>query len=235
MRLTLSDAADSEAGPDELLDAARRRGFAGVELSRDLPRVAADMHAGRWTPTEGLRVEGFRTAEAQDAYHPRLKDVSSALGVPVIVPLEELSRHAGAARRLAQEYAEAGGKLVGGSIDPDLLRWVGGHIPEMAVALDVIPGETTPGDVTRAADATGDRLTHVRLFGGGPEAADQDGTGVGGLMCQLARKRFRGALVVTPSHRRYRVAWRSWLGRRGGWGCGGSSVELPVVQLDVDA
>lgn len=235
MRLTLSDAADPEAGPDQLLGAARRRGFAGVELSRDLPRVVTDLRTGRWTPTEGLRLESFRTAEVQDAYHPRLKDASAALGVPVIVPLEELSQHAGAARRLAEAYAGAGGRLVGGSTDPDLLRWVGGHIPEMAVALDVIPGETTSGDVSRAADATGDRLTHVRLFGGGPEAADQDGTGVGTLMSQLARRRFRGALVVTPSHRRYRVAWRTWLGRRGGWGCGGSSVDLPVVELEADA
>ena len=234
MRLTLSDAAASSAEPDELLEAARRRGFAGVELSRDLPRVAADLRSGQWKPTDGLRVEGFRTAEARDAYHPRLRDAASALGVPVIVPLEELSRHAGAARKLAGEYAEAGGTLVGASTDPDLLRWVGGHIPELAVALDVIPGETTSGDVGRATDAAGDRLTHVRLFGGGPEAADQDGTGVGGLMSELARRRFRGALVLTPSHRRYRVAWRTWLGRRGGWGCGGAHTELPVVTLEAD-
>lgn len=71
----------------------------------------------------------------------------------------------------------------------------------------------------------------IRLVGGGPETALQDGRGVGALMRVLALAGYAGPLVVTPSSHRYRVAWASWLGRRGGWGCGGSGDAKPAAPL----
>ena len=37
-------------------------------------------------------------------------------------------------------------------------------------------------------------------------------------------------LILAPSSTRYRVAWETWLGRRGGWGCG-SSGERSLTAL----
>jgi hypothetical protein len=56
--------------------------------------------------------------------------------------------------------------------------------------------------------------------------------GVGAMMRRLAVEGYAGTLVLAPSTARFRVAWRKWLGRRGGWGCGSSTGEdLPMVHL----
>jgi hypothetical protein len=69
-------------------------------------------------------------------------------------------------------------------------------------------------------------LSYIRLEGGGPESAMQEGRGIGDLMRRLALAGYSGPLILTPSSPRYRVAWSTWLGRRGGWGCGSSTVHL---------
>jgi hypothetical protein len=74
-------------------------------------------------------------------------------------------------------------------------------------------------------------LRYIRLIGGGPEAAMQDGQGIGVLMGRLALAGYDGPVVLTPSSTRYRVAWASWLGRRGGWGCGSKAASDNVVRL----
>src|SRR5690606_7561036 len=71
----------------------------------------------------------------------------------------------------------------------------------------------------------------IRLIGGGPEAAMLEGHGIGNLMGRLALAGFDGAVVLAPSADRYRVAWSTWLGRRGGWGCGSKAEDRDLVRL----
>ncbi|HEX2166693.1 MAG TPA: hypothetical protein VHG09_05585, partial [Longimicrobiales bacterium] len=74
-------------------------------------------------------------------------------------------------------------------------------------------------------------LRYIRVIGGGPETAQQEGRGIGALMGRLALAGYDGPVVLAPSSTRYRVAWETWLGRRGGWGCGGRSSAAELVHL----
>jgi hypothetical protein len=89
-----------------------------------------------------------------------------------------------------------------------------------------------PGDdAAEVLARLGARLRYIRLIGGGPEAVMQEGRGIGALMSRLALAGYNGALILTPSSPRYRVAWETWLGRRGGWGCGSEASDPAVVRL----
>ncbi|MGH7507233.1 MAG: hypothetical protein ACRELX_16375, partial [Longimicrobiales bacterium] len=81
----------------------------------------------------------------------------------------------------------------------------------------------------------GPRLRHIRLIGGGPEAAIQEGQGVGELMASLALEGFDGAVVLAPSSDNYRVAWRTWLGHGRGWGCGSKRSDRSPLPIATDA
>jgi hypothetical protein len=85
--------------------------------------------------------------------------------------------------------------------------------------------------VARLLDLFGRRLSHIRLLGGGPEAALHEGGGIGEVMGRLALSGYAGTMVLAPSSDRYRVAWQTWLGRRGGWGCGSRVSHPSLVQL----
>jgi hypothetical protein len=89
---------------------------------------------------------------------------------------------------------------------------------------------TIAGYRTIAAEVA---LRYIRFIGGGPEAALQEGRGIGTLMGRLALAGYNGAVILAPSATRYRVAWESWLGRRGGWGCGSKSAAAELVHLPV--
>ena len=74
-------------------------------------------------------------------------------------------------------------------------------------------------------------LRHIRIAGGGPEAALQEGRGVGALMARLALAGYDGVLILSPGAPAYRVAWETWLGQRGGWGCGSRASDPSLVVL----
>jgi hypothetical protein len=96
--------------------------------------------------------------------------------------------------------------------------------------------DVTAGGVGTAAARLlarlGGRLRHIRLLGGGPEAAAQEGKGVGELMGRLAIAGYSGSVILSPSSTRYRLAWQNWLGRRGGWGCGSRQEAASLVCLN---
>lgn len=244
MRLTLS----SEAAPDcslaELLEVAARRGFAGVEL------VSGHVHGvDLWLPTAELlehvegpgempRVSAFCPATGEEACSVEAALLSRALRVPIIAPpgeWDEALLH-GAAR----VYRAMRGTLL----------LTHGSDPAEAAALGALIAEATPGvlglawevdpaiaDLATAApkvlDATGTLLRYVRLRGGGPEAAEQEGRSVGVFMAPLALARYAGPLALTPSTPTYLRAWGAWLGRRGGWGCGSKVADPSLVQLNL--
>src|SRR5690606_6031469 len=93
------------------------------------------------------------------------------------------------------------------------------------------------GDVSAHADLVLKRqepaLRYIRFIGGGPETSMQEGRGIGTLMGRLALAGYDGPLVLAPSATRYRVAWETSLGRRGGWGCGSKAAAPDLVHLPV--
>jgi hypothetical protein len=239
MRLGLSSGAAPDATLDELLAACRRRGLAGVELVEGhahgvTPTTGAGMASGAPAVAEdGPGILAFRCATEATALSGDAARLSRHLGCPVISPTipPAVLLEAAAAR-----YRDAGGVLLlSFPSQPDavlraaeLADRAGGGV---ALSWDLAPGEASGASTGDTLAAAGAALRHVRLYGGGPEAPLLEGRGIGELAVQLALAHYAGPLVLTPSTDSYRQAWRSWLGRRGGWGCGSSRERGTLVSL----
>jgi hypothetical protein len=74
-------------------------------------------------------------------------------------------------------------------------------------------------------------LQHITLRGGGPEAAQFEGRGIGALMAQLALRNYQGVLALAPSSNAVLPVWRTWLQRGRNWGCGSKAADPSLVQL----
>lgn len=251
MRLALSSAAAPDASLDDLLEACARRGLSGVELE------AGHAHGLTGTDPEtarrarermsegGVDVVGFRMPLSGSPGVRTLAAVGRALEAPLVLAPDgpgadlalETLEHAGA---LASAGARALVSLEGVSAETwcvtDLLGPLATAPADVGVAWEVDPERLD--DPSRASwvahelvERLGRTLRLIRLRGGGPEAARQEGHGVGALMGTLALAGYDGALVLAPTSPRYRVAWSAWLGRRGGWGCGSRTADPELVQL----
>ncbi len=232
MRLGLSSAAAPDASLDELLDACGRRGLAALELrsgdAHGVDPLGAGQagEGGRRAAAAGVAIVGYRTdGDAADA---ALAELSRALGAPVL-----LDGPAGVAGRVerAAEITRLGGSaavVVGGQAAAEDGALVAARGIE--VVWDADPAAGPVGEQVGALLArVGPRLALIRLAGGGPEALGQAGQGIGEMMGRLALSGYGGAVVLAPTSSRYRVAWQTWLGRGGGWGCGSKAVALPLV------
>lgn len=234
MRLTLSSSAAPDAALDELVDACVRRGLAAVALCAGdahcvfpgpdtLERRAAVTRAR----SAGVAIASYRTSALDQP--ERLRRLAADVGIPIV--LDPPDCDVSSAIRVAARLRDAGVPVSVAVRGIDAVNDAADvAAAELGIAWDADPA-TAP--VAQHADALledcGRWLREVRLIGGGPEAAMQEGRGVGSLMGALALARFDGDLVLTPSSPRYRVAWQTWLGRRG-WGCG-SSAEAHVLPL----
>jgi hypothetical protein len=233
MRLALSSAAAPDAGLSELLEACTRRGLGALELR------AGDAHgiapgdpfgavdaAGR-ASAAGVLISGFRASSGDDLLH--LARLAEALGAPLLLEGGSVAERAVRAQRLADSGTEVV-LVVGG---PDAVHQAS-LVADMGLAFawDAAPGQRPVGeDAQRLLDERGGKLTHITLLGGGPEAALHEGRGVGELMGRLALAGFTGTLTLAPASRKYHVAWETWLGRRGGWGCGSRQQDGSLVNL----
>ncbi len=235
MRLTLASSAAPDAHLDELVRACRRKGLDGLELvDGDGHGVRLDAEASRTRASADARAGGvvltsFRLADADALPDVPTGSVHGA-SPPLLVPLVAGARLQDL-RRAAAAFAGAHRPLVVSSPDAALLAEAATAAPSVEVAWDFLPGATDPGDVDDLLRTVGRRLTHVRLFGGGPESVGQGGTGIGRMVAGLAQRGFPGALVITPSSLHYRIAWSTWLGRRGGWGCSGKATPAEPIAL----
>jgi hypothetical protein len=242
MRLGLSSEAAPGLALAELAAAGARRGLACLELvSGDGHGVApfVEAHAIRSlagvASAGGLEVVAFRAAGGREAGSAAAARLSAALGAPVAAPRGAVAPDEVGA--LARLYADEGGSLLltHGS-DPDealALRRATDGAPAGSVGLawEVRPGAEDPEDARGVLDAAGPLLRLVRLHGGGPESAAQEGQGVGALMARLALGRYAGPLILAPSTPAYGRAWSAWLGRSGGWGCGSKQRDDALVVL----
>jgi hypothetical protein len=214
MLLSLSSAAAPDASISELRAACVHRGLAGVELclaagATDLveemvnTRDADPPIVGLWTDAS--------------LYAHELSAVSRASAAPIVL---------GGPRSLEERMAFTRSIIAHGG---DAMVLVTGAAESWLPAITAMglpfawqvdkDSHDAAGDAQRIQES-GAPLAYVRLIGGGPETAQQEGRGFGALMMKLTLAAYGGPLVMVPSSPRYRVAWRTWLGRRGGSGCG---------------
>ena len=234
MRLGLSSAAAPEAGAEDLVTACAARGLSALELrdgdghgiaAHDQPVALTDLLA--LAAGANVDIAGYRTADSRAAVS--LARLSNALCTAIIVADE--CDHAKRVDR-ARAIIDAGGRALV-SVSGDVTVW---HTALAASGLDYAwEVDAASGDVSEAAAMVLGQpgLRYIRFIGGGPEASLQEGRGIGTLMGRLALAAYAGPVILTPSSTRYRVAWETWLGRRGGWGCGSRSSAPELVHLPV--
>jgi hypothetical protein len=248
MRLALSSAAAPDAPLDDLLAACVRRGLPALELEDGhahglgagrAPHGDA-AHARALAASAGVQLAGYRLPAAEDDGSGRaaleadmgsLMAFALALGAPLHLPaswLVSAPRDLQAGRVLAVLPAGEEGLSALDALDRG-----GRGGARLPVAWDVDPGNA---DISAVAGELigrlGQRLRHIRLYGGGPEGSGQEGRGIGPLMARLALAGFTGTIALAPSSPRYHVAWSGWLGRRGGWGCGSAGKDRDLVTLE---
>lgn len=235
MQLGLSSAAAPDADIDDLIDACVRCGLGTLELRGG---DAHGLHAG----TGGAKFQAVyaRAASAHVAIAGYwmnglesdldIAQLGRHLRAPIISALDEpLAERIDRTRRIRVLGAHALLGVRGASS-----AWLQTVAQTgLDFAWEVDPACCDPGaDVRDVLDGAGAQLRYIRFVGGGPEAAMQQGRGVGVLIGSLALAGYGGPLVLTPSSARYRVAWATWLGRRGGWGCGSATDAVKVLSVD---
>jgi hypothetical protein len=213
MRLGLSFEADPQASPDELADACRRRGLSALELPLGCALPAEAIASGTASRFSAVHAAGFLA----DASHPLDADACRDAGVPIVLSgATSHGQRLEAASRLRRDGAAALALMAG-----DAANWLDDALAGGGpVAWQVDESCADPAADLRRILAHPGLLAYIRLVGGGPESVSQDGRGIGRMMAQLALAGYAGPVILTPSSRRYRVIWSTWLGRRGGWGCG---------------
>ena len=235
MRLLLNCAALPDAPFEALVAAARRRHFAGLELTLDRGEghsanaVACEAHNGdACFPDAPLDLEVAWLALPADAPLGLLMawaSTASGLGSGVLL------------RQPVLEPLPVPTALVHGT-DLDAARqsarWAGVH--GVGTAWEVRPS-TFDRDLWGAVlDATAPRLVHVRLLGAGPEAQPArvevgdvpDGTGW--LLSRLALDGYGGTVSLAPSSPDALPVWERWLRRGRGWGCGTAAEKQAAVR-----
>lgn len=236
MRLGVSSAAAPGLPFSELLAGCGRRGLGELELVTgtgaapvDPDSLAAVVKAAREV---GIQVAAL-AHDGPDA--EAAVRTGARLGIPVVLrvtdhlPVELC--------RLVRVAVQAGGRvlLMHGS-EPRVVRRLRRAVDRLsagaaALAWEIDPATADPAAVQAVLRHAGPRLEYIRFRGGGPETAAQTGLGVGALMARLALARYSGPLVLAPGTPEARTAWRLWLGRAGGWGCGSRQSEPQLVTL----
>lgn len=235
MRLALCSSAAPDASLSGLFEACARRGLAALELREgdahglnpECENVADVVIRGR-SHAPASSIVGYRTSEpGHDVWLGRL---SKVLKAPLL-----LDGPTGVGSRVdrAVGISPVAGRVAIVIRGDDYLRDAEAAVREgLDLAWDADPGQGALGDrVARLLDGFAERLRHIRLLGGGPEASLHEGEGIGEVMGRLALSGYAGTVALAPGSARYRVAWQTWLGRRGGWGCGSRTADPSLVQL----
>ena len=188
MRLGLSSAAATDADIDALLASCARRGLAALELRDEDAHGVSDVESARAAAVLasdfGVAIAGIRVVTSADV--DRAAALAEQLGAAVLVATGSLEDRVNDTRRLVARGVQALLE-VNGPADGWLDALQGA---DTDVAWQIDQGVTDlAGDVQRVLRAMPGRLRYVRLLGGGPETAMEDGRGIGALMGQLALAR----------------------------------------------
>lgn len=230
MRLGLSSAAAPDADLGELIAACGARGLGALELragdGHGLEAIGNDAIAERLA-NAGVAIVAFRTESSDNAF--QLARLSAELDVAIVT-----ADDCGIEERIerTRRIIEQGGRALVCGRGPAS----GWHPAVTASGLDFAweidaHGADLAADADRVLGGTTAALRYIRFIGGGPESTLHEGRGIGTLMGRLALAGYDGPLILAPSSPRYRVAWATWLGRRGGWGCGSKVADTTLVTL----
>jgi hypothetical protein len=225
MRLGLSSAAAPGASVAELVTACSARGLSALEIvveHEDVYQLAREIVAAQ---DHGVSISGLLSRDSTDA--PSLSALARVTGTPVIVADDcELKDRIDRVRAVTTRGGEAL-VLVRGPLE----KWLDSVIASrVRFAWQVDHTSAHPAEDADRILEQG-RIEYVRLVGGGPESAMQEGKGIGALMRRLTLAGCDAPLILTPSSPSYRVAWAAWLGRRGGWGCGSKAGNQAVIPI----
>jgi hypothetical protein len=235
MELGLSSAAAPDATVAELVEACARRGLRVLELREEDAhgvRVGAERlvlaEAAALAAAGGVRIGALRVGLERAGQGADAAAAARALGC---VLLAECTAAFADRLDLGRRWQAAGAPAAlvvrgGGAVQEADAALAAG----LAVAWDAVPGEDLAGVAKPLLERCGERLVQVCVHGAGPEGVMHEGAGIGAVMRELALSGYGGGLVLAPSSPRYRTAWRTWLGRRRGWGCGGTGSDpLPIL------
>ena len=216
MKLILSTDALPDQSIDELVRACRRRALDGLEVV-----LESDQAHGLHEPTlsqgscaslrrarrAGIAVEWFHAGRRQQGF--------AGWGRP--------AQRLGAGLLLAETSEQPSGGRVAqlhGSDDSVVrtaVNWAEHH--DLRTAWQVEIREVDAGVIDRVLDRTAERLAHIRLLGGGPEAEELEGGAMGYLFRSLAMGGYQGTIAIAPSGRDRLDEWKKWLLDQRGWGC----------------
>lgn len=232
MRLAISRRAAPRMPLIDICELARTRGLDGVEaLGRDLDEAASrESLAGR---IAGIHVEATDlVASAATARQ------AAALGAPVIADCTDIPPATLA--DVARLYHREGAELLvthGTSIDEvgsAVEAIVQADSPALALAWEI---HTNTDDLSQAAGillATTGHLKYIRLYGGGPELADEGGVGTGDLVTSIALSGYSGVITQTPSSESRVKDWEKWLTGGAKHGCGTAYEKSHARRVDLD-
>jgi hypothetical protein len=234
MRLVLSSEAAPDLDSSTLVEVAARRGFSGVELVAGHAHGVDPHRPGGWNRCS--MAVAFRAGSAAGASSPEAAALSATLNAPIVAPA--CADSAALALEVGETFATAGGELlIEHGSDPATVAALRQEIERapvfpLGLAWEIDPEADDLSVAREILRAAGPHLKLIRLRGGGPEAARQEGLGVGALMAHLTLARFSGSFVLSPSEARFHYVWSAWLGRTGGWGCGSKTADDSLVQLN---
>lgn len=234
MRTALSSAVAPRASLNDLLAGLARHGLDALELRMgDQHTLDASANASTLTSAKqlitsaGAQVVGFLDELGTDPQSVAglVHAFDSRLLLGTSLPIDQRLESA----RKAKDAGIPVAIVVGGTNAAQEAAQV--KASGYSVVWEAHPALSSLGDTCQAVmQASGDSLVGVRLCGGGPESQLHEGRGIGTLMAKLALSGYTGFLSITPSDRKYHILWETWLGRRGGWGCG-SKASTPVEPL----
>lgn len=241
MALSLSILAAPELPLEAFVQERQGRGLHGEELiiaQGDELALVAETAAAAGATVVALRASGFDLSSASASAQAVAK-LSARLGAPVSVPLAAI--RTGDLQGLADVFGEEGGKLlIGVTSDLGDAAALADQLRELdpaavGICWEVRPSSDDLGDASAILFTVRERLGLVRLHGGGPEQAEQDGLGVGPLLVDLAISRYGGPIVLQPSDPAKLPRWGKWLRSRRSAGCGTKAAEEERLEVDVRA
>ena len=153
-----------------------------------------------------------------------------AHGITPESPDEELRSAAAAARAAGVEIVSL---ETGVAVSEDVASRIQRNLGAMVIAASAVldAAKCNVADAAVSLFARRPKVQHITLRGGGPEAAQFVGRGIGALMAQLALRSYQGILVLAPSSDAVLPVWRTWLQLGRKWGCGSKEADPSLVQL----
>lgn len=244
MRWMLSGAAAPDASLQGLLDAVATKNLAGVELIHGhehgvvpgLPPEALEQVTAS-VRDHGLQLCAYRIDRPDGLDPTAAASFARGLGAPLV-----LTRSPELDPRLVQRWAESfvrkEARLLLAVEDPTEIGsgstgdLVHRFSASLGYAWEATPTAGTADQARWMLESLGPALRYVRIPGTGPEALDDRDGRIASMVTVMTLLGYRGPAVLAPSSAEKLEVWGQWLGRRRGWGCGGSG---PASRTDLQA